>query len=245
MRKTLLTAVVLMSSAFSAVQAQSSAPTLYGNLIYTRTWGAEDATNAGVYSFSADATGDVKLEYRPESTNIYANGGAVYVDGKYYVLTHVPNTGKIQKNTLYTYDADSWTLLDQKDAPLTTSANDLTWCPVDGKVYGVFLNSTASGNVFGTLNLADGSVEVIKDLDLKYNNMPLSMAAVAANTEGDIYAIGFDGKLYRFDRATGDHTLIGDTGFKPPSGTSRVASTSRQKKCTGPHVTPMFPLFSR
>lgn len=215
MRKFLLSAVALLSSIVITTSAQVAAPTLYGNLIYTRSWGNEDASNAGIYKFTADASGDVSLAYRPENTNIYANGGAVYVDGKYYVLTHVPNTGKIQKNTLYTYDADSWTLLEQKEAPLTTSANDLTWSPVDGKIYGVFLNATSSGYVFGTLDVTDGSVETIKVLDLKYNNMPMSMLALAADSNGDIFGVGCDGNLYRFDRATGDHTLIGDTGFRP------------------------------
>ena len=200
MRKFLLSAVALLSSIVITTSAQVAAPTLYGNLIYTRSWGNEDASNAGIYKFTADASGDVSLAYRPENTNIYANGGAVYVDGKYYVLTHVPNTGKIQKNTLYTYDADSWTLLEQKEAPLTTSANDLTWSPVDGKIYGVFLNATSSGYVFGTLDVTDGSVETIKVLDLKYNNMPMSMLALAADSNGDIFGVGCDGNLYRFDR---------------------------------------------
>ena len=215
MRKLFLTAFVALSSVFMPAAAQMAAPTLYGNLIYTRSWGAEDATEAGVYSFTADNSGGVVLEYRPESTNIYGNGGAVYVDGKYYVLTHVPNTGKIQKNTLYTYDATTWELLGQQDAPLTTSANDLTWCPVDNKVYGVFLNGTSSGYVFGTLNLTDGTVDAIKAIELTDNLGPMPVLALAADTAGDIYGVAADGNLYTFDRATGDCTLVGDTGFRP------------------------------
>lgn len=212
MQKILIAAVTVLAASFSA---SAAAPTLYGNLIYTRSWGAEDATKAGVYSFPADASGEVTSVFRPEGTNVYGNGGAVYVDGKYYVLTHVPNTGKAQKNTLYTYNADSWTLESQIDAPLTTSANDLTWCPVDNKVYGVFMNTTSSGYVFGTLSLTDGNVDVIKALDLKDNLGPMPILALAADTEGDIYGVAADGDLYRFDRTSGDYTLIGATGFKP------------------------------
>lgn len=190
-------------------------PTLYGNLIYTKTWGQEDATNAGVYSFPADSGGEVSLVYKPSDTNIYANGGAVYVDGKYYVLTHVSNGNKVQKNTLYVYDVNDWSLLEQKDAPLTLSASDLTWCPVDNKVYGVFTKATASGYEFGTLDLDNLTVEKIKDLDLSDNIGPMAMLGLAANTDGDIYGVGPDGNLYRFDRLTGDHTLVGSTGFVP------------------------------
>lgn len=179
MQKFILAAVTALAASFTA---SAAAPTLYGNLIYTRSWGAEDATKAGVYSFAADASGEVTTVFRPEGTNIYGNGGAVYVDGKYYVLTHVPNTGKAQKNTLYTYNADSWTLESQIDAPLTTSANDLTWCPVDNKVYGVFTNTTSSGYVFGTLNLTDGNVDVIKAIDLQDNLGPMPIVALAADT---------------------------------------------------------------
>ncbi len=218
MRKFLLSAVLLsVCAGFSGIPDMMAAlePTLYGNLIYTRSWGDEDATLAGIYRFKAGATPDVTLEYHPGATNIYANGGAVYVDGKYYVLTHVPNTGKVQKNTLYTYDADSWTLISEKEIPLATSATDLTWCPVDGKVYGVFINSTASGYVFGTLDLDNGSVDEIKAIDLMSGNRPVSFLVVAANPDGDIYSITSQGDLYRFDRTTGDYSLVGPTGFVP------------------------------
>ena len=218
MRKFLISAAMsAVCIGFSGVPDMMAAfePTLYGNLIYTRSWGNEDGTMAGIYRFKAGDTPDVTLEYHPGATNIYANGGAVYVDGKYYVLTHVPNTGKAQKNTLYTYDADSWKLLSEKEIPLTTSATDLTWCPVDGKVYGVFNNSTASGYVFGTIDLADGTVDEIKAIDLMSDNRPVSFLVVAADHNGDIYGITSQGDLYRFDRATGDYSLIGATGFVP------------------------------
>ena len=215
MRQLLLTAVTLLSSVSATTMAQAPAPTLHGNLIYSSAWGSSDGDNAGIYKFNADATGDVTLEYKPADGYIYANGGAVYVDGKYYVLAHEPKTGSVKTNTLYTYDANDWTLLDKKDAPLTTSANDLTWCPVDNKVYGVFMNETSSGFVFGTLDLTDGTVDVISPLSLTDNLGPMPVMALAANDSGDIYGIGADGNLYRFDRTDGDATLIGATGFVP------------------------------
>lgn len=219
MRKIMLSAVALLLyfglGGVAEVMAAAFTPVLYGNLIYTRTWGDEDATRAGVYRFNASDAPEVALEYHPGEGNIYANGGAVYADGKYYVLTHVPNTGKIQKNMLYTYDADTWTLISEKEIPLSTSASDLTWCPVDNKVYGVFTNSTSSGYVFGTLCLDDGVVSEIRDITLMDGNRPVSFLAVAADKNGEIYGIASTGDLYRFDRLTGDYTLVGPTGFVP------------------------------
>ena len=74
---------------------------------------------------------EVALEYHPGERNIYANGGAVYALRKYYVLTHVPNTGKIQKKycSIPTMP-HTWTLISEREIPLSTSASDLTWCPV-------------------------------------------------------------------------------------------------------------------
>ena len=214
MKTFLLAALAAVSAAMMPAAAQV-APTVYGNLIYTGSWGDEDATNAGVYSFAASADGPMELVYKPADNNVYANGGAVYADGRYYVLTRVPNSGKAQKNTLYVYDTDTWALVERRDAPLTLSASDLTWCPVDGKIYGVFLNATASGYDFGTLSLADLSVDVIKPLDLADKIGPMPMLGLAADTEGDVYGVGSDGNLYRFDRASGDYTLVGPTGFTP------------------------------
>ena len=76
MRKFLLSAVLLsVCAGFSGIPDMMAAlePTLYGNLIYTRSWGDEDATLAGIYRFKAGATPDVTLEYHPGATNIYAN----------------------------------------------------------------------------------------------------------------------------------------------------------------------------
>lgn len=182
MKTFLLAALAAVSAAMMPAAAQV-APTVYGNLIYTGSWGDEDATNAGVYSFAASADGPMELVYKPADNNVYANGGAVYADDRYYVLTRVPNSGKAQKNTLYVYDTDTWALVERRDAPLTLSASDLTWCPVDGKIYGVFLNATASGYDFGTLSLADLSVDVIKPLDLADKIGPMPMLGLAADTE--------------------------------------------------------------
>ncbi len=216
MKRMLSKTLIVFWAVFIAALAHAAPPpTLYGNLIYTGSWGAEDATKAGIYSFPAAESGDVFPEFVPEGTNIYGNGGAVYVDGKYYVLTHEPNTGSIRKNTLYVYDTSDWSLLEQKDVPLTTSANDLTWCPVDNNIYGTFLNSSASGYVFGTLNLSDGTINVIKPIEIQDELGPMPILALAADTAGDIYGIGADGNLYRFNRTTGDCTMIGATGFIP------------------------------
>lgn len=189
--------------------------TLFGNLIYTRSWGDEDASRAGIYSFSTAQGGDVAQVFRPDKGNIYANGGAVYADGIFYALQHTPNTGKIQTNTLTAYDADTWTVLSQTSVPLTLSATDLTWCPVDGKVYGTFLNTTGSGYIFGTLSLTDGVVEEIAPLTLTDALGPMAMVGLASNSAGDIFGIGADGALYLFDRNTGECTFVGATGFAP------------------------------
>ena len=57
MRKILLSAVALALSfcviGVADMMAAAFTPVLYGNLIYTRTWGDEDATRAGVYRFNA------------------------------------------------------------------------------------------------------------------------------------------------------------------------------------------------
>lgn len=242
MRKILLTAVALLSSVVISTSAQVAAPTLYGNLIYNSAWGSSDGDKAGIYKFKADDTGEVALEYKPADGYIYANGGAVYVDGKYYVLAHEPKTGSVQTNILYTYDADTWTLLDKKDAPLGTTANDLTWCPVDNKVYGVFMNSTSSGYVFGTLGLADGSVDVIKALDLSDNLGPMPVMALASSAEGDIYMVSVPTAISTASTVPAASTLSSvPPVLCPHAGISRLASTLPIKRCTGRHATPIWP----
>ncbi|MBD5303813.1 MAG: hypothetical protein HDS18_03555 [Bacteroides sp.] len=221
MRKILQSVIALCCVCLSGWTATENAmasgvvPTLYGNQIYARSWGEQDASKAGIYRFRAEENAKVEAEFHPEKGNIYSNGGAVYVDGRFYSISYTPVTGKAQKNTLTVYNTSGWTLESQKEIPTTSIASDLTYCPVDKKVYGIFLNATGSGYLFGTLDLSDGSVNKIKDLTLRDGSNPLAFVAIAANTEGDVFAISAKGDLYSFDRSTGEPSMIGSTGFVP------------------------------
>lgn len=200
----------------SEVLTSQNSVTLYGNLIYSQDWSEMDAP-MGVYQFNVVSNPEAVEVYVPDGGTIGANGGATLVDSKYYYcITYSKWSGSIMKNELICYDIDTWEEVSRIEIPKTTIATDMTWNPVDGKVYGAFYNTSNDGYVFGTLNLETGEVNTLADLTLTGSDgYPLGFVVIAANSTGEIYGISSEGELYKFNTADGSCVLIGETGFKP------------------------------
>lgn len=200
----------------SEVLNATSGVTLYGNLIFSQNWGETDAP-MGVYQFDVAPNPEALEVYVPDGGTIGANGGATLVDSKYYYcITYSKWSGTIMKNELICYDIDTWEEVSRIEIPKTTISTDMTWNPVDGKVYGAFYNTSNNGYVFGTLNLETGEVNVLSDIKLDgEDGFPVGFVVIAANSTGEIYGISSVGELYKFNLKDGSYVLIGDTGFKP------------------------------
>lgn len=177
---------------------------IYGNVIFASNWTEEDAP-VGIYSFPASANtslNDVAID-----ENIQANGGGVYVDGKYCFVSYIEFFGMIFAS-YYIYDAETWEQELMLDASPTSIATDMTYDPMTSSIYGCFYNETLDGYTFSSLDPETGETTKIGDLSM-------SMVVVAANSKGEIYGISTSGDLYRINKVTGDLTLVGPTGVTP------------------------------
>lgn len=205
MKINLLNKILLGVSLFAcgSASAQSVAPlkvgdaygtTFYGSLMYAQGWSSMVNPPYGIYSFpmqlDADVTG-VKVggEY-------VANGGAVYVDGKYYMIGYTtdPDGGYINGISYRVYDVDGgWQLLQEKSLEGRKSIpTDLAYDPYTDRVYGCFYTDGDDFN-FGELNLLTGEKDV-------YGVLSEQLIALAASRDGIIYGIGgTSGKLYRVE----------------------------------------------
>lgn len=193
------------------LKATGTAPRIFGSLIFTASWydmyqsGNYDIPY-GMYSFTASAD-DMAKTLVTRDNDIYATGGGTVVDGVYHFVNYFSYQGQ-DIVTYYEYDAETWELLAEEDldGDMTLVATDLTYEPINDEIYGCFYNADGDGYVFGYVDYSLGYVYEMADLD------DLRLLMVAANEDGDIFAVGNDGKLYQFDADYGDYEEIGETG---------------------------------
>ena len=81
-------------------------PTLYGGVIFAYGWGDMQQPPYGVYSIPAnDGTAPQAVHISPE---LKANGGGVYIDGIYYIVSYETYSDAITVS-LRAYDTrDNW-----------------------------------------------------------------------------------------------------------------------------------------
>ncbi len=191
MRKYLLLLLSLVGlSAAAGVRQTTTAPEIYGSMIYATGWSSLEDAPYGIYSIIAKKDAPFTLHRR--GVEYCANGGGTYVDGKYYMVGYTTSIeGAVMNITYSVYDTENnWKLLRSvpQDA-IESIPTDYAFDPTTGRIYGCFYHS--DGNFrFGILNRLTGEPEELAVLDEQ-------LVALAANSNGEIYAIGISGMLYR------------------------------------------------
>lgn len=195
--------------------AAGNRPTnIVGSLVYNN---FDYFWDFGMYRFTAPEYTDTALAI---TDDFQATGGGVRV-GQYYYCINVQEMFGYYFVYFRKIDTETWKEVDAKQTQFKDSGSDITYDATTDKVYGCFVNDFSNGYVWGTLNLETGKRQSIADLQ-----MPL--AAVAADANGQIFAIGTDGILYKVEKEIGKLTSIGSTGLKV--GTQLCSGTIDQKR---------------
>ncbi len=174
-------------------------PTLYGTIAYTD----DKSAPMGIYSFEPQE--EITLTEVATRTDYIANGGGVYVDGKYYFTCFI--TGGTSVMCFYNiYDMETGTVESIINEGRVYVASDMAYDPTTGNVYccSVANNDGDLTYVFSTMDLATGAKTAIADIE--------PMMVIAAGTDGTIYGISNDGILHTIDKWTGETKEIGNTG---------------------------------
>lgn len=174
---------------------------LVGNVISSK------GAGRGMYGFSAASP----ITMNKLLAGVEFNGGGVYVNGKYYAQNYDYDSNyQLTMSQWYVYDAETWTLERTVDCPLddfSYIAADRTYDPTTGTVYSITYDKDASGTLFlATTDLADGKSTLIGAFDK-------SVFCLAANAEGQLFAIDVNANLYSVDKTTAKLTLIANTNI--------------------------------
>lgn len=177
---------------------------IYGGAIFADTWTSEYQP-VGIYSFEKSDGSTLASEILGDEYVV--TGGGAYANGKYYFVSYMQFMGMILAN-MYTVDFETWGIVNTIGIQPGSVAQDMEYDPTTGNAYGCFMNDDADGWVFGYMNLETGQRTALKDLDI-------IILTVGVTQQGEVYGIGMDGMLYKFDKHTGNRTSIGDTGRRP------------------------------
>lgn len=103
------------------------------------------------------------------------------------------------------YDTETWTRKSHKAVEKGMAGTAIALDPTTGDVYGCFNNDDLSGMVWGKGDFVNRTRTKILDIDGSY-------VAVGCSKQGQYYGVTNEGLFGKIDKATGEFTLIADTG---------------------------------
>lgn len=179
-----------------------------------------DNSPTGLYTLPTAESGAWKIDIAIDPGYASFYGGVLHGDVYYTTRCNA------QYGSPITY-VDAFSMTDGKKLwtnypKVTALPYDLTHNPYDDRIYGFFSNEKNTGMVFATITY-DKSGETVTPI----KEMEGNWIAIAAAPSGQLYAISSDveivgtnvkvnsSSLHKIDRATGETTLIGETGQLP------------------------------
>lgn len=207
----LKTVFLVLVSLFSySVKGESTPPTLCGILRYSNT----STIVNGLYTIEAAENAVPTLYWRDSDLALMGNGGAVYANGKYYVLSFLDFGVLISTYVVADIEKQTYELMDKPTRiDFSYIASDMTYDVTTGLVYAISLHEGGDGSfVLSTMNLDNAVKTSVGKI--------MQMCALAADKNGKLYGIALDGVLYEIDKETAMITAIGPTGVTPSSDQS-------------------------
>ena len=205
-------------SSRSDATAEADIPDLCGSVVYSADFTSSDPA-VGLYRLPKTAGESFELMF----TGPDAQGGGVYVDGRYY-STYCLNLMNYYIVTVSEWDVPTGTKTMEYDGDVTNvSTAGSAVDPLTGDIYGIFLNQDANGYVFGKISYTPQPVTTA------IAPLPGSWNAMAIDRDGRIYGIDLEADydastgaytvtaayLNTIDRNTGKPTRVGVTGELP------------------------------
>lgn len=192
--------------------ANNATTTLYGLLRYSDA----EMQEYGLMQVEASTDAVPTMVWKDTDMVLMGNGGAVYIDGKYYVLTYMDFFGMLMATYVvadpreHTYQPVGEEVVNITFAYISA---DQTYDATTGKVYAVSLNSKGDGSfVLSTMDMRTAEKKPIAPVR--------QLCALAADKDGQLYGIDMNGVLCKVNKETAAINPIGSTGVKPAADCS-------------------------
>lgn len=180
---------------------------IYGGVVYADSWSSSNAPY-GIYSSTTTAPLTVEQHYLGDMFRV--NGGGFYAGGKYYFIDYTISSTSDGEEQVFTYlyenETSPFRYVGQKSLGMSHIAKDLTFDPIDQRVYGIFsVGSLEDSYLIGAMDLTDYRIE-------EFCRLPITHVAIAADRLGNVYTISCEGDLYRLDKSARELKPVGPTG---------------------------------
>lgn len=176
-------------------------PRILGSVV-----GSSTGMTPGLYRVPVQASDDnfLQLFEGPK-----ASGGGVQVGNIYYSTYYYTLWDYYVFVIVESWDMDTGERLESRNASsFTILGTDVALDPASGKIYGCYYNSNGSGYCLAEGDYKNLVSTRVCDLENAWN-------ACAINSQGQLYAIDFEGRLLKVDKSTGNSTLVGTSSVKP------------------------------
>lgn len=188
--------------------ATPSGGTLRGVVLTNGSWDF-DHPQYGVYEYPLTAGAPVCTPVHVDPQRLYILNGVYMGDTFWGAVPTYNSSFDVVNMVFYTFDTNTWEVIDEQPGDRSFGALDMTWDPVGEKVYAVSPNYSTGKASLSTYNTQYGF------FDETIGSLPDMMSGLAANAQGELYGITVKGKLYKIDKTDGTSVEIGDTGLRP------------------------------
>lgn len=192
--------------------------TLYGYCVYS--W---NMTRLGFVSFSVDDISNVTMHKSAKTIYSPHLSAGEYLDGKIYAFTFQPEddyTGDQPSFSYDIYDGDTYELLSRTDKTDCQRVIDMTYDYTTNTMYAIAEDEvSASSNTGRTslciVDLATGNLTWVgyagdlKAIDGYKREVETTLVTLAADMEGNLYAMSDLRQFYKIDKFSGKATQIG------------------------------------
>ena len=161
----------------------------------------------GLYTVPTTAGGSFEM-VAPDVMADY--GGWNDGSGKYYAASVMDWGMGFVSPELYVYDTNTWEQIDYIQGEYSILATDCAEDPTTGSVYGCYYDDNYEFLTWAKADYPSGLSQPIRTL-----GDGEKMFGVACDATGQYYAVLEDGSFVKVDKATGEFTLVGDTGLRP------------------------------
>lgn len=189
-------------------------PQLWGVIEYSDAWESlpEEERPTGLYSFLA-STPNTENPLLLTGTN-GPNGGGVFYNDAFHYVNYIIMYESVIVTYTYNYDINTWQQngYSQYGSDGNIIGTDLTYDAETGNVYGYFYNPLDNTEPmrFGTITYNDYGATVT-NIAQEENDM----ICLAADNNGQLFAISSDGGFWKVNKTTGEKDLIDYTGVRP------------------------------
>lgn len=202
------TAQQTKSTALPGLLDTPAPTTLWGNVIYQKSWGDEE-THYGFYSFSTAAP-MAPLNLLAEDPTMIANGGSGVVNGVMHTVFLDLSLSMWGVINAYhrQYDPSSWQrVTPEQKIDLSLAAFETAQDQTTGEIYGEFYNSDLTQREFGVIDFEN-------ETRTTFGTTTKAYVALGLSSDGYLYGVATDGNLYKIDKTNGAETMIGSTGVQ-------------------------------